>query len=123
MNTRFWWTILRGCIPISYRRDRDLPFQDQLNYPSFNINIDPYNVNSTHAVLDRLFSQPQRLAAMQKALAKTQDKLAYTSGSGVATLLTWELQQQAEKTSRWLQTSKKNKPACNKLSDIWTQCW
>ncbi|CAI5532041.1 unnamed protein product, partial [Closterium sp. Naga37s-1] len=64
--------LISGCIPVTFFREHDNPWQDELEYSSFSINIDPDNIWQLKERIDAVRNQPELLQRMQKNVVRVQ---------------------------------------------------
>eukprot|EP00850_Spirogloea_muscicola_P004938 SM000022S07152 [mRNA] locus=s22:212984:214534:+ [translate_table: standard] len=72
-TSRPFKAILAGCIPVTFFREHDNPWQDELDYAKVSINIDPDHIFTLKDRLDAILRKPARLRAMQRSLAAIQE--------------------------------------------------
>ncbi|GJP31276.1 hypothetical protein CLOM_g10571 [Closterium sp. NIES-68] len=71
-TTRLAKAILAGCIPVTFFRDHDNPWQDALDYSLFSINVDPDDIPSLVERLDAVLRNPRRLLRLQRNVHRVQ---------------------------------------------------
>ncbi|CAI5986192.1 unnamed protein product [Closterium sp. NIES-64] len=87
-TSRPFKALISGCIPVTFFREHDNPWQRSLNYDSFSINIDPDDVPSMRARLEQA-----DVPRLQKGVEKVQALFRW-SGSwseGAESMLLQEL--------------------------------
>ena len=92
-TSRFWRSIRRGCIPVTFFRAYDLPFSKNIDYSSASVNIQPDNVHTMHNTLTAIINDKDRLHALQTAVRVLQQKLIWEGDTGIWQLFQDELQQ------------------------------
>ncbi|CAI5964621.1 unnamed protein product [Closterium sp. NIES-64] len=71
-TSRPFKALISGCIPVTFFREHDNPWQDELEYSSFSINIDPDNIWQLKERIDAVRNQPELLQRMQKNVVGVQ---------------------------------------------------
>ncbi|CAI5532039.1 unnamed protein product [Closterium sp. Naga37s-1] len=73
-TSRPFKALISGCIPVTFFRDHDNPWDDELDYSSFSINIDPDDIASLRS---RLETAP--VEQLQRGVERVQTP--YTQGA------------------------------------------
>lgn len=69
--------ILGGCIPLTFFRYFEKPWQNQLDYRAFSVNLDPDSVEKTPEIIEKLVKNSEKLEKMQEALTQVQPFFLY----------------------------------------------
>ncbi|CAI7860728.1 unnamed protein product [Closterium sp. NIES-53] len=77
-TSRPFKALISGCIPVTFFREHDNPWQDELEYSSFSINIDPDNIWQLKERIDAVRNQPELLQRMQKNVVRVQELFRWT---------------------------------------------
>eukprot|EP00850_Spirogloea_muscicola_P002286 SM000008S22375 [mRNA] locus=s8:1378949:1381162:+ [translate_table: standard] len=96
-TSRITKAILAGCIPVTSFREHDQPWQDEIDYSSFSLNIDPGEITTTPHRINGILADETAFRAMQQALAKVQPWFAYNESvaGGVHERIVHTLQRRA----------------------------
>ncbi|GAQ82765.1 Exostosin family protein [Klebsormidium nitens] len=86
-TARFWKAISMGCIPVSFFRAFDRPFERSrlLDYDTFTVNLETDDITGRlNDVIRAILDDPARLRTLQDGLARVQELLQYdkTTESG-----------------------------------------
>ena len=78
-TTRFYRAIASGCIPVTWFINMHQPYEDflGLDYSKFTVNIMPWQLPQTNAILAKLEAEPARLRAMQLELRRVQPRFSW----------------------------------------------
>ena len=90
-TSRFWRSLRRGCIPVTFFRAFELPFSDVIDYSSAIVNIQPDNVHTMHNTLAAILQDKGRLHGLQQAVDTIQHQLIWEGDNGIWHLLQNEL--------------------------------
>ena len=94
-TVRTYRAILAGCIPVTFFRAFDNPWERNLglDWSTFTVNINPDEYYMTGDILRRVLRTPARVQALQTNLARVQPMFEWFSGSehGVENILLQEL--------------------------------
>lgn len=82
-TSRFPKAILAGCIPITFYREHDNPWQDDIDYELFSINIDVDAMDTLKDRIEEVLNNPGRLRVMQQELVRVQDLFLWGHGHGI----------------------------------------
>lgn len=107
---------------MSFYRAMELPFEDQLDYSSFTINLQPSSVNSTNEHLGRLLEDKRRTRTMRKALSKAQKALSWSRADGIPRLVTKALEERATKLVAWNEQDKLPSAVCHEPVHDYFHC-
>lgn len=88
-TSRFWRSIMQGCIPVSFFKAYDLPFRSQIDYSAFSINILPDNLHRLRPILE-LAMHDGSIVHLQDALHHAHMQLQWDD-DGIFRLLNNEL--------------------------------
>eukprot|EP00271_Cylindrocystis_brebissonii_P020415 TRINITY_DN6746_c0_g1_i2.p1 TRINITY_DN6746_c0_g1~~TRINITY_DN6746_c0_g1_i2.p1 ORF type:complete len:518 (+),score=77.61 TRINITY_DN6746_c0_g1_i2:169-1722(+) len=80
-TTRPIKALLAGCIPVTFYRDHDNPWQDEVNYLEFSVNVDPDQLPSLQSRLAALASDGPHLQAMQRKIAALRPQFQWNASS------------------------------------------
>ncbi|CAI5466788.1 unnamed protein product [Closterium sp. Yama58-4] len=75
-TSRPFKALISGCIPVTFFREHDNPWQDTLNYDAFSVNIDPDDVPRMRERLEKA-----NVPMLQKGVEQVQDTLIYDAFS------------------------------------------
>lgn len=78
-SVRVFRAIIKGCIPVTFYRGNDRPFERHLHVPwdTFSVNIQPDDYTQTNRILQAILDDPRRLAYLQRALAAVQGRFVW----------------------------------------------
>lgn len=92
---RVFRSIISGCIPVTFFKGNDMPFQSFLGveYPRFSVNINPDEAHLLPIILKGLLAEHQVIVRMQRSLQKVQKLVIfdYENGQGVYAAVLQEL--------------------------------
>ena len=73
-SVRVFRAIIKGCIPVTFYRGNDRPFERHLRVPwdAFSVNLQPDDYDQLNRVLQGILDDPKRLQGLQNALAAVQ---------------------------------------------------
>ena len=90
-TSRFWRSLRRGCIPVTFFQGYQLPFSDSIDYASFTVNILPDSIHTMHDVLTSLLNNRSRQQSLQHQIQQIQPLLVWDGTAGIQTLFGTEL--------------------------------
>ena len=78
-SVRVFRAIVKGCIPVTFYRGNDRPFERHLGVPwdTFSINLQPDDYDQLNRVLQAILDDPRRLQGLQNALAAMQGRFVW----------------------------------------------
>ena len=92
-TSRFWRSIRRGCIPVTFFRAYELPFQHLgVDYSKFTVNIEPDSIGDLNDILTYYLRNRDELARLMRNLTHVQRKFDMDSHLGAYAMLKRELQ-------------------------------
>ncbi|GJP33811.1 hypothetical protein CLOM_g18320 [Closterium sp. NIES-68] len=77
-TSRPFKALMSGCIPVTFFREHDNPWGDELEYSSFSINVDPDNIWQLKERIDAVKNQPELVQRMQKNIIGVQELFRWT---------------------------------------------
>ena len=97
-TSRFWRSIRRGCIPVTFFRAYELPFQHLgVDYSRLTVNIEPDSIGDLNNILTYYLRNRDELARLMRNLAHAQHIFDLDSNSGVYTMFKRELQVRSDR--------------------------
>ena len=80
-SVRVFRAIIKGCIPVTFYRGNDRPFERHLRMPwdAFSVNMQPDDYDQLNRVLQGILDDPKRLQGLQNALAAVQRQFVWDS--------------------------------------------
>lgn len=87
-SVRVFRAIVKGCIPVTFYRGNDRPFERHLHMPwdAFSVNLQPDDYNQLNRVLQSILNNPQRLQGLQNALAAVQRQFVWDPRAEIGVL-------------------------------------
>ena len=85
-TSRFWRSLRRGCIPVTFFRAYELPFSSEIDYSAFTVNIQPDNIHTMHSVLAGILHDKNRLRGLQQQVQRVQRMLVWEDDAGISLL-------------------------------------
>ena len=78
-SVRIFRSIIKGCIPVTFYRGNDRPFERHLRLPwdAFSVNLQPDDYAQLNRVLQAILDDPKRLQGLQSALAAVQRRFVW----------------------------------------------
>lgn len=78
-SVRVFRAIITGCIPVTFYRGNDRPFERHLRVPwdAFSVNMQPDDYDQLNRVLQGILDDPKRLQGLQNALAAVQRQFVW----------------------------------------------
>ena len=78
-SVRVFRAIIKGCIPVTFYRGNDRPFERHLRMPwdAFSINLQADDYAQLNRVLQAILDNPKRLQELQSALAAVQRRFVW----------------------------------------------
>jgi len=78
-SVRVFRAIIKGCIPVTFYRGNDRPFERHLKVPwdAFSVNMQPDDYDQMNRVLQSILDDPKRLQSLQSALAAVQRQFVW----------------------------------------------
>jgi len=78
-SVRVFRAIIKGCIPVTFYRGNDRPFERHLKVPwdSFSVNMQPDDFDRMNMVLQSILDNPKWLESLQSALAAVQRQFVW----------------------------------------------
>ena len=80
-TSRFFLSILAGCVPVTIFRGNHLPFAARMNldYTQFTLNMEPDEAHLAPIIVSNLLNDTARLWQMKAALADVQSQFLWSS--------------------------------------------
>ena len=103
-TSRFWRSLRRGCIPVTFFRAYELPFADAIDYSTATVNIQPDNIATMSSVLTDILNNPAKLLSLQQNVEKVQNMIVWEGqgyNSSVQQLFWDALSRRSEKMYRY----------------------
>ena len=76
-TSRFWRSLRRGCIPVTFFRAYELPFSRAIDYSVATVNIQPDNIATMSSVLTDILNNPAKLLSLQRNVEKVQNMIVW----------------------------------------------
>jgi len=78
-SVRVFRAIIKGCIPVTFYRGNDRPFERHLKVPwdAFSVNMQPDDYDRMNMVLQSILDNPKWLESLQSALAAVQRQFVW----------------------------------------------
>ena len=78
-SVRVFRAIIKGCIPVTFYRGNDRPFERHLHVPwdAFSVNLQPDDYDQLNRVLQGILDDPRRLYELQSALEAVQRRFVW----------------------------------------------
>lgn len=100
---RMWRSIMSGCIPVTFFKAHDQPYERNLNldYTKFSININPQEDHLLAPILTGILNNPAKLRQMQAELTKVQQMFIWdkVQKKGVFDMILSELSQHTARSA------------------------
>ena len=90
-TSRFWRSLRRGCIPVTFFKDYQLPLSDYIDYAGASVNILPENVQSFYIILKEVLGNATLQGFLQDNVQTIQTLLVWDGDKGIQKLFGAEL--------------------------------